>query len=69
MRHGGYGRPQAIPRGILIESEGEVQDYVDAIVVALAPRDAPEFVIARRIATSELRLARLERYESVALDA
>jgi hypothetical protein len=67
MQHGGYGRPQAIPRGILIESEEEVQDYVDAIVIALAPRDAPEFVIARRIATSDLRLARLERYESVAL--
>jgi hypothetical protein len=67
MQHGGYGRPQAIPRGILIESEKEVQDYVDAIVAALAPRDAPELVIARRIATSDLRLARLERYESVAL--
>jgi hypothetical protein len=67
MRHGAYGRPQAIPRGILAESKEDVEAYVEAIVAALDPRDAPELVIARRIATSDLRLARLERYEGVAM--
>jgi hypothetical protein len=67
MRHGAYGRPQAIPRGLLRESEEDVETYVEAIVAALDPRDAPELVIARRIATSDLRLARLERYEGVAM--
>jgi hypothetical protein len=67
MIHGAYGRAQAIPRGLLCESEFEVKEYVDAIVDALAPRDAIELVIARRIATADLRLARLERYEGVAM--
>jgi hypothetical protein len=67
LTHGAYGRAQAIPRGLLCESEFEVKEYVDAIVDALAPRDAIELVIARRIATADLRLARLERYEGVAM--
>jgi hypothetical protein len=67
MRHGGYARPQAIPRGVLAESEEEISEYLNAIVGALAPRDALELVIARRIATADLRLARLERYECTAL--
>ena len=67
MTYGAYGRAQAIPRGILSESELEVEQYVASIVEALAPRDALELVIARRIATADLRLARLERYEGVAM--
>ena len=67
MTHGAYGRARAIPRGVFYESEREVNEYVDAIVEALAPRDALELVIARRIATADLRLARLERYECVAM--
>lgn len=68
MTHGAYGRAQAaIPRGVLIEDEWEVEQYIEAIVKSLAPRDAQELVIAQRIALADLRLARLERFEGVAL--
>ena len=68
MTHGAYGRAQAaIPRGVLIEDEWEVEQYIEAIVKSLGPRDAQELVIAQRIALADLRLARLERYEGVAL--
>lgn len=67
MTHGIYAQAQAIPRGILAESTDEVDQYVGAIVEALAPRDAEEMVLAQRIATADLRLARLERYESVGM--
>jgi hypothetical protein len=57
MTHGAYGRAQAaIPRGVLIEDEWEVEQYIEAIVKSLAPRDAQELVIAQRIALADLRL-------------
>jgi len=67
MTHGAYAQAHAIPRGVLAESDFDVEGYVNVIITALAPRDALELVVARRIATSDLRLSRLERYESVAL--
>ena len=67
LKHGGYGGSAAIPRGILAESEHEVEEYVGAIVQSLGPRDAAELAVAKRIALSDLRLARLDRYEGVSL--
>jgi hypothetical protein len=66
--HGMYGsRPVAIPRGAFAEDQAEVSALHDAIVEALAPRDAVEQVQASRIAMSFLRLRRVSRYEAAAL--
>ena len=67
MRHGAYARPHPVPRGILAEDPDEVQGFFDAVVEELAPRDAQEQALARRIANAELNLARIDRYESVGL--
>ena len=69
VRHGIYGRPNAIGRGELAESQKEVTEFVDALMDDLDPRDAQEFVVARRIAEGELRLARADRFESAGLSA
>lgn len=65
--HGVYARAYAIPRGVLAEDGDEVESFFEGLVEALGPRDALEQVVARRIASDDLRLARLERYESVSL--
>ena len=67
MRHGAYARPHPVPRGILAEDPDEVQGFFDAVVEELAPRDAQEQALARRIANKELNLARIDRYESIGL--
>jgi hypothetical protein len=69
LRHGIYGRPNAIRRGELGENEKEVAEFIEALMDDLAPRDAQELVVARRIAEGELRLARADRFESVGLSA
>jgi hypothetical protein len=69
VRHGIYGRPNAIGRGELAESQKEVTEFIDALMDDLDPRDAQEFVVARRIAEGELRLARADRFESAGLSA
>lgn len=65
--HGAYARPYAIPRGVLAEDRETVDAFVDDLVETLAPRDASERVVARRIAAADLRLARLGQFESIAL--
>ena len=67
MTHGIYAQANPIPNGTLAEDPEEVQVFVDSVVKELAPRDAQELVLARRIANSELSLARLDRFESVGL--
>ena len=57
VRHGIYGRPNAIRRGELAEDKKEVTEFIEALMDNLDPRDAQEFVVARRIAEGELRLA------------
>jgi hypothetical protein len=69
VRHGIYGRPNAIRRGELAEDEQEVTEFIEALMDDLAPRDSQEFVVARRIAEGELRLARADRFESAGLSA
>jgi hypothetical protein len=69
LRHGIYGRPNAIRRGELAESEKEVTEFIEALMEDLDPRDAQELVVARRIAEGELRLARADRFESAGLGA
>jgi hypothetical protein len=69
VRHGIYGRPNAIRRGELAEDKKEVTEFIDALMDDLDPRDAQEFVVARRIAEGELRLARADRFESAGLSA
>ena len=64
VRHGIYGRPNAIRRGELAEDKKEVTEFIEALMDDLAPRDSQEFVVARRIAEGELRLARADRFES-----
>src|ERR1039458_1974580 len=62
LRHGIYGRPNAIRRGELAESEEEVTEFIEALMDDLDPRDAQEYVVAKRIADGELRLARADRF-------
>ena len=69
VRHGIYGRPNAIRRGELAEDKKEVTEFIEALMDDLDPRDSQEFVVARRIAEGELRLARADRFESAGLSA
>src|SRR5208282_3114807 len=69
LRHGIYGRPSAIRRGELAEDEQEVTEFIQALMDDLDPRDAQEYVVAKRIADGELRLARADRFESAGLSA
>ncbi len=69
LRHGIYGRPNAIRRGELAEDEKEVTEFIDALMDDLDPRDSQEFVVAKRIAEGELRLSRADRFESAGLSA
>ena len=69
VRHGIYGRPNAIRRGELAESQKEVTEFIEALMDDLDPRDSQEYVVARRIAQGELRLARADRFESAGLSA
>ncbi len=47
----------------------KVTEFIEALMDDLDPRDAQEFVVARRIAEGELRLARADRFESAGLSA
>ncbi len=69
LRHGIYGRPNAIRRGELAEDEEEVTEFIEALMGDLDPRDSQEYVVARRIAEGELRLTRADRFESAGLSA
>lgn len=64
-KHGGYAtRDLAIPRGEFAEDPDEVEQYVDELAAALAPRDALERAEARNIALMYLRLRRVARFEA-----
>ena len=67
MKHGIYAQANPIPRGSLAEDPEDVQVFADSLVEELGPRDAQELVVARRIASNSLSLARLDRFESVGL--
>jgi hypothetical protein len=69
MKHGVYAGPHPVLRGVLAEDADEVQGFCDAVVDELGPRNAQEQTLARRIANTELNLARIDRYESVGLGA
>ena len=70
FKHGGYGsKGLAIPRGLFMEDDAEVAQFLEGIVAALAPRDALEAEQAQRIAVCCLRLRRVSRFEAVSLGA
>ncbi len=70
FKHGGYGsKGLAIPRGLFVEDDAEVAQFLEGIVAALAPRDALEAEQAQRIAICYLRLRRVSRFEAVSLGA
>ena len=53
----------------MAEDEKEVSEFIEALMDDLDPRDSQEFVVAKRIAEGELRLARTDRFESAGLSA
>jgi hypothetical protein len=70
FKHGGYGsKGLAIPRGLFVEDDAEVAQFLEGIVAALAPRDALEPEQAQRIAVCYLRLRRVSRFEAESLGA
>jgi hypothetical protein len=70
FKHGGYGsKGLAIPRGLFVEDDAEVAQFLEGIVASLAPRDALEAEQAQRIAVCYLRLRRVSRFEAESLGA
>ena len=70
FKHGAYGsKGVAIPRGLFVEDDTEVAQYLEGIVESLAPRDALEAEQAQRIAVGYLRLRRVSRFEAESLGA
>lgn len=68
LRHGSYASTAtAIPRGRFAEKQGEVDEYVQGLVDALAPRDGLEHAQANRVAHYFLQCRRLRVFESEAL--
>ena len=57
----------AIPRGHFAEDQGELDFFVEALVMALGPRDELEDAQARRLARYYVRSLRLARIEAEAL--
>lgn len=67
--HGAYSRCLgAVENGPFAENPEEVEDFLRALVLCLAPRGALEAVRAEAVARIQLREQRLERYERALLE-